>query len=288
VAANIVSGAAVRLSGSGLGCPDWPRCTATSLTPPASLHAIVEFSNRVVVVLVVAMVAVTLVSALSRLPKRADLVWLAGGLAAGIVGEVFVGAAVVYSHLNPYVVASHFLLGMAMLADAMVLALRAGHAGGRGEPIVPPGVARIARVLLVALAAVLVAGTGTTGSGPHAGGPGARRFGVPFTEMARAHSTVVWAAGAVLLAFLWSLYRSRAPGGLLRRARILLAVLAAQGVVGYAQYFLHVPPILVGMHVAGAATVWCAAIWTYHGLFYHRTETAGAPTMSPAGRARIR
>src|SRR5579884_3324969 len=115
VVLNIVSGGAVRLTDSGLGCPDWPNCSRRSLTPALSFHPAVEFGNRMVVVVLTVLVAVTLVAALLRRPRRRDLAWLSAALVGGVLGEAVIGAVVVYSKLNPYAVMVHFLVGMALL-----------------------------------------------------------------------------------------------------------------------------------------------------------------------------
>ncbi|HWF21841.1 MAG TPA: COX15/CtaA family protein, partial [Acidimicrobiales bacterium] len=112
VVLNVVTGAAVRLSDSGLGCPDWPTCSKHELTPPLSLHPVVEFGNRVVVFVLVVACAAALIGAWRRSPFRKDLTWLAGGLILGVIGEAVLGGIVVYSKLNPYVVMVHFMVGM--------------------------------------------------------------------------------------------------------------------------------------------------------------------------------
>ncbi len=132
VVLNIVTGAAVRLSDSGLGCPDWPTCSQHHLTPVLRLHPVVEFGNRVVVFVLVVACFATVIASFLRHPRRRDLRWLSGGLVLGVIGEAVLGAFVVYSKLNAYVVLTHFMVGMALLAVAVILTLRAGHGAGRG------------------------------------------------------------------------------------------------------------------------------------------------------------
>ncbi|MHB8594146.1 MAG: hypothetical protein ACYDB3_07405, partial [Acidimicrobiales bacterium] len=120
-------------------------------------------------------------------------------------------------------------------------------------------------------------GTATTGAGPHAGGPGAKRIPVPLADMARTHSGVVLVLGALMLLLLLLLDRSKAPAPVQDRARLLLAAMAAQGVLGYTQYFTHLPALLVGIHVFGATVVWCAALWFVDGLWHHAPEHPGTP-----------
>ncbi|MDE3087734.1 MAG: COX15/CtaA family protein [Acidobacteriota bacterium] len=283
VVLNIVSGAAVRLTDSGLGCPDWPTCAGRSLTPALSFHPAVEFGNRMVVVAVTVLLAVTLLAALRRSPVRRDLVWLSGALVVGVVGEAVLGGIVVYTKLNPYAVMSHFVLGMALLTVAVQLALRAGRAAGPGRALVDPLGRRAATLFLGLLALAIAAGTATTGAGPHAGGKGAVRLPVPLDDMARTHSSIVVVAVVVLLAELALLYRAGAPEAVQERGRLLLAALAAQGVIGYSQFFLHLPALLVGIHVLGATVVWSAALWFADGLRARAAEEAAVVrSSSPA------
>ena len=288
---NIVSGGAVRLTESGLGCPDWPTCSARQATPALSFHPLMEFGNRMVVVVLSITLGVTLVAALRRNPWRRDLVWLSGGLVAGVLGEAGLGGIVVYTKLNPYVVMGHFLVGMGLLSIAVVLALRAGRAEGPGRWLVGPPSRRLAGLLPVILAMAIAAGTATTGSGPHAGGADAVRIPVPLDDMARTHSGLVLVTGAVLLAELMLLYRAAAPEAVQVRGRMLLAAMVAQGTIGYVQFFLHLPALLVGVHVFGATVVWSAALWFVDGLRARAPEsvpelpTLGAPQAmaAPAG-----
>ena len=274
VVLNIVSGAAVRLSDSGLGCPDWPTCSEHHLTPPLSLHPAIEFSNRLVVVVLCIAAAVVLLAALARRPRRRDLTWLAAGLIGGILGEAVLGAVVVYSKLNPYVVMTHFMVGIVLLTVAVVLALRAGQGPGPSRPSWwdrasgdwPGG-------MLVVLVLAIAAGTATTGAGPHAGGKGAKRIPVPLADMARIHAEIVLVLGVMTLAMLYVLDRTRAPERVMVRARILLWRWWRQGVIGYTQYFTHLPALLVGVHVFGVTVVWTAMLWFYNGLSHHPGET---------------
>jgi heme a synthase len=273
VALNIVSGAAVRLSDSGLGCPDWPTCSKSSITPALSLHPLIEFGNRMVVVVVCAGAAVTLIAAVLRRQRRKDLVWLSAGLVAGIIGEAVLGAVVVYSKLNPYAVMAHFMVGIGLLTVGIVLALKAGRGPGRGTLKVSSGQRTLSWVMLGVLALVIVAGTATTGSGPHAGGPGAKRIPVPLSDMARTHSAIVIVLAALTLFMLYRLQRTDAPTSVLDRGRLLLVAMVAQGFIGYTQYFTHLPAALVEVHVFGATVVWTAMLWFHDGLVHHPAES---------------
>lgn len=288
MALNVVSGAAVRLTDSGLGCPDWPTCSSRSVTPALSFHPLVEFCNRMVVVFVVVVLAATFLAALRRRPARPDLRWLSGALVAGVLGEAVLGAVVVYTKLNPFAVMAHFLVGMGLLTVALVLALRAGRAPLPGRPRVGTMPRRVARIQAGVVALAVVAGTAVTGAGPHAGGPGATRLAVPLDDMARLHSSIVLVAGALLLAELYVLYRSGAPEAVQERGRMLLAAMVGQGVIGYTQFFLHEPVVLVGIHVFGATVVWGATLWFVDGLRSHQAETvpaaASVSAVEPGGR----
>jgi cytochrome c oxidase assembly protein subunit 15 len=270
---NVVTGAAVRLSDSGLGCPDWPTCSQRRLTPPLSLHPVVEFGNRVVVFVLVVACAVTVVAAFVRQPRRRDLRWLSVGLIIGVVGEAVLGAFVVYSKLNAYVVMTHFMVGMSLVAVSVILTLRAGHGAGRGSLAVGRTPVWLTRALLAVIVVVMAAGTATTGAGPHAGGKGAKRVPIGLEDMTRIHAEIVVAAVVLLLVLLWVLWRSNAPARVQDAGRILLAVMVVQGIIGYTQFFTHLPAVLVGIHVLGASTVWAAALWFHHGLSDHGAET---------------
>ncbi|HVC66230.1 MAG TPA: COX15/CtaA family protein [Acidimicrobiales bacterium] len=280
---NVATGAAVRLSDSGLGCPDWPTCSRSRLTPPSSLHPVIEFGNRMVVLALVVSCAVTYVASFLRPPARRDLRWLSGGLVLGVLGEAVLGGIVVYTKLNAYVVMTHFMLGIALLTVVVVLCLRADHGPGRGTPVVNRRVLRLTRAYLVLLVAALSAGTATTGAGPHAGGKGAKRVDIGLSDMTRIHAETVWVTILVLVVILWTLWRSDAPERIQQSGRILIGAMAAQGLIGYTQYVTHLPAVLVGVHVVGATVVWSTALWFHHGLSDHRPESVDGPgTTAPA------
>ncbi len=284
---NVVTGAAVRLSDSGLGCPDWPTCAHQRLTPPLRLHPVLEFGNRVVVFVLVLSCVVTCVAAFLRHPARRDLRWLAFGLVLGILGESVLGAAVVYSKLNAYVVMTHFMVGIALLTVVLELTLRAAHAPGRGTVVVSRRALLATRLYLGLLVVAVIAGTATTGAGPHAGGKGAKRVAIGLSDMTRIHAELVWVTAITLLVVLWTLWRTGAPDRVQQRGRVLLVVMAVQGLIGYTQYATHLPAVLVGVHVLGATLVWSAALWFHHGLSDHRPEAAveAAPVAEAAAGA---
>jgi cytochrome c oxidase assembly protein subunit 15 len=287
VVLNIVTGAAVRLSDSGLGCPDWPNCSQHHLTPVLSLHPVIEFGNRVVVFLLVVACAVTVIAAFLRRPARRDLRWLAGGLILGVIGEAVLGAIVVYSKLNPYVVATHFMVGMTLLAVAVVLTLRAFHGEGRGMVVVSTAARRLSRLVVGLVVLVLAAGAATTGTGPHAGGKGAKRIPLGLEDMTRIHAEIVIATVVAVLVLLWVLWRSDAPAAVQNAGRVVVIVMVAQGLIGYTQFFTHLPPVLVGVHVLGASVVWATVLWFHYQMSVHAPEmTPDRPDVAPPGSGR--
>jgi len=261
LAAIIVSGAAVRLTGSGLGCPDWPTCDNDRLVAPLEYHAMVEFVNRTITGLVSVAVMLAVLGSLLREPRRRDLTWLSIGLVAGVIGQIVLGGITVLVDLHPVAVMSHFLLSMVILADAVVLHHRAGEPEGpRRAVVATPVVRRAVAAIVVATAAVLVAGTVVTGSGPHGGDEEARRFGFTPSAVTRVHSLLAWVVVGLTVATIVLVrrhgHRARLDGPLER----VLAVLVAQGFIGYVQYALDVPVLLVGTHIVGAVLLWVVVL----------------------------
>ena len=215
----IVTGAAVRLTGSGLGCPKWPNCESGSLAPrdPTDGHAMVEFVNRTITGLVSVAVALAVLGSLRRAPRRRDLTVLSLGLVGGVIAQVLLGAITVWTHLTPQIVMAHLLVSLLLVANAVALHHRASPE--TAPRLVDPAVATVARWLLLAGAVVVVTGTIVTGSGPHGGDAEVRRLPFVVGEVARVHSVAVWIlVGLTLVA----LRRDS-------RARTLLTVEVAAG-----------------------------------------------------------
>lgn len=283
---TIVSGAAVRLTGSGLGCPRWPDCTTTSVVAPLQFHAWVEFGNRLINAFVTIASIGAFGAALRRSPRRRDLTMLSAGLVVGLLAEVVMGALVVYSKLAPALVSVHFLLGMVLLALAVVLHHRASLADGVGAPrlLVDRFQTILARAVLVLVGVVVVLGTVVTSTGPHGGAPGTPRFHFSLHSVAQLHGSAAEALMLTTLALLVSLARKGAPRPVLRRAQLMLATMAAQAAVGYTQYLNGDPVALVAVHVAGASLVVIAVLRFYFGLWEHPAPVvAGAPAVSAVG-----
>jgi cytochrome c oxidase assembly protein subunit 15 len=286
---TIISGAAVRLTGSGLGCDTWPACDHTSVVAPLQFHAWVEFGNRLINAVVSVASIGAYVAALRRRPRRRDLTWISFGLVIGLLTEVVVGGVVVYSKLDPTLVSIHFLLGLAFLAVAVVLHLRSRlpDAAPGADPVAPrPMVGAVplglARLSIAALAVVVVLGTVVTSTGPHGGAPGTPRYRFSLHDVAQLHGSSVEAFLAVTLVMLWSLVRSGAPVPVLRRAEVMLVALVGQAAVGYTQYFDGDPVGVVAVHVAGASLLVIAALHFYFGLFDRHPPAVDGP--APAGR----
>jgi heme a synthase len=282
VAAIVLSGAAVRLTGSGLGCTDWPTCSKGHLTPPLHFHSLIEFGNRMVTVLLVVVIGVTMLAAARRRPFRKDLVWLAGGLVAGVVVEAVLGGLVVYSKLNPYLVMVHFLATMLLVVVAAVLLHRAGrdYSPGSGRLLVPRPIVLLSRGMVALLAIVLTAGAATTGAAPDGGGAQgqlvAPRIPVPLRDMAELHSSLALLLVGVALSLAVALHALDVPERVRKAARMLVGVLVLQAVVGYSQYFTHLPAAVVELHELGATILVVGVTQYFLALTYHAPERAPA------------
>ena len=255
--ALVVTGGAVRLTGSGLGCPTWPECTEGSYTPVAhqaepQLNVWIEFGNRLLTfVLVIASVAVVIAVLRS---KRKDLRGLAMGQFLGIFGQGILGGITVLTDLNPIPVAGHLLLSIILIAGATSLYTR------RYSPAVFVKAAPLTHKISLAHIAisflVIVLGTIVTGSGPHAGDAQAKRFGFDIRTVAWIHADAVIFLLGLTLAFYVALGTSVQTK---RAIKIFTVIALAQGAIGYIQYFTGIPEILVAAHLLGATLVWIAA-----------------------------
>ncbi|WP_307857541.1 COX15/CtaA family protein [Paenarthrobacter sp. DKR-5] len=261
----VVTGGAVRLTASGLGCPTWPRCTPDSLvnTPEMGIHGIVEFSNRTLTFLLTAVAVAMLVVLWNLRKERRDLFGLAIGLLASIPAQAVIGGFSVLTGLNPWVVGLHFLVSMALVALSMLLVNRAYGRTGRFAVLPARPVGRTLRQLLAAAGVfsvlAVMLGVVVTGSGPHAGDAHAPRNGLDPDLITRVHVAPVYLlviASAVSLYLAWR----RGRGDQLRTAVVLLvAIVLVQGAIGYTQHFTGLPVVLVGMHMLGASLLVIAA-----------------------------
>jgi cytochrome c oxidase assembly protein subunit 15 len=250
----VVTGGAVRLTGSGLGCPTWPRCTDESFvaTPELAGHGAIEFGNRLLT-FALAAVAVATVVVVFRSVRR-DLRPLAVLGLLGIPAQALLGGITVLTGLNPWTVAAHFLLSMVLVAIATVLWLRSREPGV-GQPLLRRPFVLLTGGIAVVTAVVLVVGTVVTGSGPHSGDPQAGRTGLDPELMSQLHADVVFLLLGLTLALLVALHATDSSGRVRRAARDLLILQLAQGVVGYVQYFTDLPVALVLLHMLGAVLI---------------------------------
>jgi cytochrome c oxidase assembly protein subunit 15 len=286
--AIVITGAAVRLTSSGLGCPDWPRCTSTSIVAPASYHALVEFVNRVITSLVGVFVFGVAVGALLRAPRRRDLTWLSWSLVIGFAGQAVVGGLSVIYHLAPPWVMAHFLLSMAMLWVALVLVHRADPAWAPKPPDVQRELLLLGRLLVVVAAGVLFLGTVTTGTGPHAGsGAHIRRLHFPLERVTQLHADSALLLTGLVIATLFAVRLTPTTELVRRRSSFLAATVLLQVAIGYTQYFLNLPPSVVELHVAGATVLWCATIWLQLGYTAPIATTAAEAALRRTEKPRL-
>ncbi|HEV2240462.1 MAG TPA: COX15/CtaA family protein [Streptosporangiaceae bacterium] len=269
----IMTGAGVRLTQSGLGCPDWPRCTATSIVASGAtgdplIHRWVEFGNRLVTVAIFVIAVVVWVAAWRYRPdgrRRADLVWLASAQPAGIVGQAVLGGIVVLTNLDPVWVSFHFVFSMVLVAAAVALYVRCAEGRGPARLLVARELRLFALGAVAVLGVMIVAGTVVTGTGPLAGGrlPDGRlipRFHLPLSGVTQFHADIGWLLAGLAIALVLGLRLTRAPRLAVRLGWVLLALIGAQGVIGYAQYFSGLPAGLVWVHVSDATLIWITAI----------------------------
>uniref|UniRef100_UPI0026831983 COX15/CtaA family protein n=1 Tax=Cellulomonas hominis TaxID=156981 RepID=UPI0026831983 len=252
----VVTGGAVRLTGSGLGCSTWPQCEPGQFTaafhPETTYHQYVEFGNRTLTgVLGVIAVAVALLVWFDR-DRSAAYRWLGLAPLAGVVTQALIGGVVVLLHLHPAWVSLHFLVSMALVAASTLLVHRSREGDGPRIPVVGPWSRRLAPVLAVLVGVVLTLGVVTTGAGPHSGDEEVGyRIAVDPYLMARVHAASVWLFLAVLGVLLW--LNRRGPRLLRRRGWVMVGLVALQGVIGYVQVATDLPILLVLLHMLGAA-----------------------------------
>ena len=296
----VVTGVSVRLTGSGLGCEDWPTCSEDRFVPDLEYHALVEFVNRLFTGVVAVAVIAAVLGSWRRKPRRTDLIVLSLGLVAGVLAQVGLGALLVMTELDPRFTMGHFLLSMVLLWNASVLdtRARAGEgapasgthhdvpADGRHQPDL------LTRTMLWAVLAVgavlLVTGTLVTGAGPHAGDSRAERLPLLVREVVRVHSIVALTLLGMVVWTWWRL-RGRDPAGLHTRMARVAGLLGVQAVVGYTQYFSGVPVLLVGVHVALASITWIEIVRAAHtpgagvaaAVSHHAITATPAPAASP-------
>jgi heme a synthase len=273
------TGAAVRLSASGLGCPDWPQCSAADVVASKNagqtlLNTWIEFGNRLLNFPLVVIAVLIFVAAWRFRPdgptpgtgRRRDLVWLAAAQPLGVLAQAVIGGIVVLTKLSPATVSVHFLVSAAVVAAAVALHMRCAEIaspqeqGGSGGDRSPRASTVLAAVLVAVTGVMLAAGTVVTGTGPLAGDAGVPRYKLPLEGVTQLHADIGWLLAGLSIALVLGLRLSGAPRRAVRAGWIMLAALGAQGVIGYVQYFTHLPAGLVWVHVTGSVLVWIAVL----------------------------
>ncbi|MGW6154581.1 COX15/CtaA family protein [Streptomyces sp. NPDC055144] len=259
----VVTGGAVRLTGSGLGCPTWPKCTDQSLTATSEMgfHGAIEFGNRMLTYVLCAAVGWAIIAARSQKPWRRGLTRLGWTQFWLVMGNAVLGGIVVLVGLNPYTVAAHFLLSTALIAVATVMWQRTREGDAEPRPLVGKAVRQLVWILTAATVVLIMVGTVVTGSGPHAGDSSdVARMPLDWETISKAHAVLAWIVVTLTFALWFVLKAVDAPKSPLHRTRDLFLVLLAQGVIGYVQYFTDLPEVLVGLHMLGSALVWIAVL----------------------------
>jgi cytochrome c oxidase assembly protein subunit 15 len=265
----ILTGAAVRLSQSGLGCPDWPNCAGNSLAAAGTtgdplIHRWIEFGNRLVTVAIFIVAAGVCIAAWRFRPpsgrRRRDLLWLAAAQPGAIVLQALLGGAVVATKLNPALVSVHFLASVALVAATVGLYVRCQEGLAPPVPLAPRPVRLAALGIVGTIALMVAAGTVVTGTGPLAGAADVARYHLPAEGVTQLHADIGWLLGGLMVALLLGLRLTAAPRKAVRLGWLLLGLIGLQGVIGYAQYFAGLPAGLVWFHVTGSVGIWITAL----------------------------
>lgn len=294
----VVTGGAVRLSNSGLGCPTWPDCTDGRLLPGgANTHGAInqgiEFGNRLLGVAVFVTAVICVLAAWRLQSHRRGVLAVALILPVGIIVQAVLGGITVREKLNPLTVSPHFLLSMVLVYVAIWLHQRGCEGDDPPVPVVRREITLGVLLLIGVLAAIEIAGTLVTATGPHAGDPGTKRLDWDPRDITQFHADLVFLYLGLVVALILALRATGAPRRVQRRAEVVLTVLVLQAVVGFVQYFTHLPAVLVGLHMFGAtlATVTTARLYF---ATRERAELAPVTARSPerprraVGLARLR
>ncbi|MFI2433776.1 heme A synthase [Streptomyces sp. NPDC018693] len=276
----VVTGGAVRLTGSGLGCPTWPKCTDDSLTATREMgfHGAIEFGNRMLTYVLCAAVGWAIIAARSEKPYRQGLTRLGWAQFWVVMGNAVLGGIVVLVGLNPYTVSAHFLLSSALIAVATVMWQRTREGDAAPRPLVGRAVQQLVWFLVAGSVLLIAVGTVVTGAGPHAGDSSeVERMPLDWETVAKLHAVLAWIVVTLTFALWFVLKAVDAPKGPLNRTRELFLIMLAQGAIGYVQYFTDLPEALVAAHMLGSAVMW---IWVLRVLLALRERpevTAGLP-----------
>ncbi|SOE14471.1 cytochrome c oxidase assembly protein subunit 15 [Streptomyces sp. 2323.1] len=259
----VVTGGAVRLSQSGLGCSTWPKCTPDSLTPTAAMgiNGLIEFGNRMLTYVLCGVVGLFIIAARARHPRRRPLTRLGWAQFWLVMSNAVIGGITVLTGLNPYIVSAHFLAATALLTVAVVTWQRASEGDEEPHGLVARPVRQLAWLLVAASGALTVIGTVVTGAGPHAGDAHkVHRIPVDWQEITQLHVDFVYIVIGLTVALWFTLRAVTAPAAPRRRVLELFVCLAAQGVIGYVQYFTGLPEFVIGVHMLGSTLVWICVL----------------------------
>ncbi|GGY14364.1 cytochrome b561 [Streptomyces tanashiensis] len=279
----IVTGGAVRLTGSGLGCDTWPKCTDDSLivTPEQGYRGAIEFGNRMLTYVLSAAVGWAIIAARSTKPWRRGLTRLGWAQFWIVMSNAVIGGITVWMGLNPWTVAGHFIAANSLLTVAVITWHRTGEGDTAPRPRVPRPVRKLSWAITIASALLIVLGTTVTGAGKHAGDSSdVPRMPWDWTDAAHIHAIAAWVVCALALAMWLVLRVVDAPDDTRARARDLLIVLLAQGAIGYVQYFTGVPELLVAAHMLGSSLMWIAVLRLALSLRERPLPTAGIPAQA--------
>ena len=293
-AAIMSTGAAVRLSSSGLGCSDWPKCSAADVVASKNagqtlLNTWIEFGNRLLNFPLVVITVLVFVAAWRFRPRgkrRRDLVWLAAVQPVGVFAQAAIGGIVVLTKLNPVTVSIHFLVSASIVAAAVVLHVRCTEGDDPPTTVVRRELFLLSAGLVAVTSLMLAAGTVVTGTGPLAGHADTPRYKLPLEGVTQLHADIGWLLAGLAIALVVGLRVSGAPAKAVRASWVMIASLGAQGVIGYIQYFTHLPAGLVWVHVTGSVLVWIAALRLY--LFMRERGSLTRPSPEPVQAAPYR
>jgi len=279
------TGGAVRLTGSGLGCPTWPKCTPESLipTPEMGIHGVIEFGNRMMTSVVGIVALVTLVLLWNLRRQRRDLFSLALVLAVGVLVQAVLGGITVLTGLNPFIVGAHFVVSLLMVCVATVLVYRVYSPYAPRERVVPAWFARVAHLTSLAVAVTITVGVLTTASGPHSGDDTAVRTGFNAEVLEHLHAWPAYLTLALTLVLVCAAAVLKLP--VLRYASLMLLVLFVQVTVGLWQARTGLPPLLVGIHMVLACCLAAAMVAVILNL--KKPVTASADVAAPSADASV-
>ncbi|MGW3073071.1 COX15/CtaA family protein [Kitasatospora sp. NPDC001132] len=262
----VVTGGAVRLTASGLGCTTWPRCTDESLTPTAEMgfHGVVEFTNRMLTYVLSAAVGWAILAARCHRPWRRSMTKLGWAQFWLVMSNAVLGGITVLTGLNPYTVALHMIAAMALVWVALLMWERSKEGDGPAQLSVARPIHQLSHVLVTVIGLLVAAGTLVTGAGHHPGTPKDNkivpRIPIDYDRLAQFHADFAFVSVGLAIAVIFVFAAVKAPQPARARAKELLAVLLLQGVLGFIQYFTDAPELMVGLHMLLAALTWIAAL----------------------------